>query len=212
MGGNEDTVRTELILVRHGTTESNDNGLLHGRTDVPLAPAGISQARLAARRIAGMGGIDSIYSSPLKRALATAREIGQTTGIDPVIEPGLSEFDFGDLEGLTFDDFQVMHPELYLSMIDPNGFDQSFPNGESRSLLHDRVVQSLNQITSRNGDSRVVVVAHLVVIATALAHLTSGDPHDVVKYLVRNCSITHLELNGRTMASIHSLDDTSHLE
>jgi broad specificity phosphatase PhoE len=205
-------VKTELIFVRHGRTESNERGLLHGRTDIPLATVGVQQAQRVAERLARLGRIDSIYSSPLERAYKTAREIGARTGLDPVILPELSEFDFGDLEGLSFEELQVRHPELYLSMLDPNGFDRPFPNGESRSELHQRVIASLNQITSHNGDGRVVVVAHLVVIAAAVAHLTTGDPHDVIRFLVRNCSVTHLEFSGRPPANVRILDDVSHLE
>lgn len=205
-------MNTELIFVRHGETESNSRGLLHGRTDIPLAPSGRHQATMVARRIAEIGNINSIISSPLERALSTATEIGRSTGVDPIVEPRLTEFDFGDLEGLTFDDLQTKHPELYLSMIDPHGFDRRFPNGESRSALHDRVVAALQRIDVAEANGPVVVVAHLVVIATAVAHLTSGDPHDVIRYLVRNCSVTHLDLNGDTGASIRCLDDVSHLD
>ena len=205
-------MKTELIFIRHGSTTSNSDGVLHGRTDIPLAPLGLGQARRTAQRIASMGHVESMYSSPLQRALSTAREISQVTGVEPVLEPKLSEFDFGDLEGHTFDDLQVKHPELYLSLIDPNGFDQPFPNGESRSELYERVVGALEDITVNHREARVVVVAHLIVIATAIAHLTTGDPHDVVRYLVRNCSISHLELNGNRSADIHAIDDVSHLD
>jgi broad specificity phosphatase PhoE len=211
-GGDGILVKTELIFVRHGSTESNERGLLHGRTDIPLAGTGIQQAKRVAERLAKLGRIDSIYSSPLERAYATAREIGVRTGLNPVIMPELSEFDFGDLEGLSFEELQIRHPELYLSMMDPNEFDRPFPNGESRSELHQRVVASLDQITRHNGDGRVVVVAHLVVIATAVAHLTTGDQHDIIRFLVRNCSVTHLEFSGRPPANVQVLDDVSHLE
>ena len=203
---------SELIFVRHGETESNSNGLLHGRTDIPLAPSGIQQAARVAGRISSLGQVKLIYSSPLKRAYQTAREIGRLTGLEPIVDDRLSEFDFGDLEGLTFDDLQSQHPDLYLSMIDPNGFDRSFPNGESRSHLHDRVVEAIDQICSRDLQGRTVIVAHLVVIATAVAHLTTGDPHDVIRYLVRNCSITQLQLNGQGPADVRLLDDIAHLE
>jgi alpha-ribazole phosphatase len=205
-------VGIELIFVRHGRTESNDRGLLHGRTDIPLAPFGEEQAARVAQRLARFEQINLLYSSPLRRAFETAREIGELTGIPPIVDPRLSEFDFGDLEGLTFDELQRSHPALYLSMIDPSGFDQRFPNGESRRHLHERVVDVVEHITTQNGEGRVVVVAHLVVIATAVAHLTTGDPHDIIRYLVRNCSITHLEINGSQPANVHLLDDVSHLE
>ncbi len=204
-------VKTELIFVRHGTTNSNQNGLLHGRTDIPLGPLGEREATLAARRIAGLGLVDQVVSSPLQRALSTAREIGSAVGITPVTDPRLIEFNFGDLEGVSFDDLQDKHTDLYLSMIDPNGLDQSFPNGESRSELHFRVTDVLQNIVDQNNGGRTVVVAHLIVIATAIAHLATGDPNDAVRYLVSNASISRVVIDGNEAPEVVALNDTEHL-
>lgn len=206
-------VKTELVFVRHGTTNSNQNGLLHGRTDIPLDGVGVREAQLAARRIMELGSIEQVVTSPLQRAMVTAQEIGTVLGIDPVADPRLIEFDFGDLEGVSFDDLQDKHTDLYLSMIDPDGFELPFPNGESRSALHSRVVQTLDQIPGEaSGGGRTVIVAHLIVIATAIAHLTSGDPNDAVRYLVGNASISRLVLDGNGSAELIALNDTTHLQ
>lgn len=205
-------MKTQLIFVRHGETNSNNNGLLHGRTDIPLTSAGEQQASRVGGRLASLTDISSVYTSPLTRALTTAEQIGRQLGVNPTVDERLTEFDFGDLEGLTFDDLQTRYPELYLSIIDPNGFDRSFPNGESRSQLHSRVVDALSNMIERHPGGAVVVVAHLIVIGSAVAHLTTGDPHDIIRYLVRNCSVTHLELNASRSAEIHCLDDIRHLE
>lgn len=205
-------MKTQLIFVRHGVTNSNHDGVLHGKTDIPLSPAGEHQAARVGERLARCTDIKSVYSSPLRRAYHTASRIGRPLGVDPIVDDRLIEFDFGDLEGLTFENLQTDYPELYLSIIDPNGFDRAFPNGESRSQLHDRVVAALGTILEANAGSAVVVVAHLVVIGSAIAHLTTGDPHDIIRFLVRNCSVTHLELNASQRAEIHTLDDIRHLE
>ena len=206
-------VKSELIFVRHGTTNSNQNGLLHGRTDIPLDPSGIREAQLAARRILELGGVEQVVTSPLQRAMVTAHEIGAMLGIDPITDPRLIEFDFGDLEGVSFDDLQDKHTALYLSMIDPDGFELPFPNGESRSALHSRVVETLERIPDETPDGgRTVIVAHLIVIATAIAHLTSGDPNDAIRYLVGNASISRLVLDGNGSAELIELNDTTHLQ
>ena len=64
------TVRhTEVFMVRHGQTDSNVGGLLHGATDVPLNGVGMRQAALVASRIERLEGLGSLHSSPLTRAL-----------------------------------------------------------------------------------------------------------------------------------------------
>src|SRR5919202_5816875 len=89
-----------LFLVRHGETDSNLRGLLHGQADVPLTDRGVAQAGRIAARLAREPGIAALYASPLERAHHTARLIGAAIGREPVLHPGLMEIDFGEVEGL----------------------------------------------------------------------------------------------------------------
>ncbi|MGH2562751.1 MAG: histidine phosphatase family protein, partial [Thermomicrobiales bacterium] len=87
--------------------------LLHGRTDVPLDTLGVRQAHLVAERIAReVGTVDALLSSPLSRALTTARIIGDRLEMAPVIVPGLIEMDFGILEGATIEVIHQDHPDI----------------------------------------------------------------------------------------------------
>lgn len=91
-----------LVLVRHGSTVWNDEGRFTTRTDVELSPAGVEQARAAARALAGIG-IDRVVCSPLRRAHATGEAIAAAApGPPPVtVDERLREIDAGPFEGLT---------------------------------------------------------------------------------------------------------------
>ena len=70
---------TLVLLVRHGTTPTTGK-ILPGRArGLHLAESGKEQARRAAERIAELGSIAAIYSSPLERARETAAPIGGTS-------------------------------------------------------------------------------------------------------------------------------------
>jgi 2,3-bisphosphoglycerate-dependent phosphoglycerate mutase len=79
--------RRPLILMRHGATEPNLQGLrCGGDLDVPLAPVGVTQVRRAAKALQGLGlPIDVIVASDLQRTLASARLVSDTLGGLPVI-------------------------------------------------------------------------------------------------------------------------------
>ena len=79
-----------FYFLRHGETLWNAEGRLCGRTDVALSDTGRQQAQLLARRVQRIL-IDVLYASPLKRALETARIIGQAIGRDPVVDFQLAE-------------------------------------------------------------------------------------------------------------------------
>ena len=62
---------TRLYLIRHGETDANKSGVLMGSTDIPLNDTGRQQAALLRDRINALE-VDSIFASPLTRAVETA--------------------------------------------------------------------------------------------------------------------------------------------
>lgn len=205
-------MKTELLFVRHGETISNIRGVLHGRTDVPLTENGIRQARLVAERLAGLGGIHHLYTSPLLRARVTADTIAQRIALAPRLHDGLRELDFGDLEGCTPQELAERYPALFARLNDLQDPDVAFPNGESRREFHERVERTIRHLVSTHRGERVIVVAHGGVIASGIAQLTGGEPNDWLRYHVLNCSVTHVEVDGDAQASLHCLNDVSHLD
>jgi broad specificity phosphatase PhoE len=89
--------RPEIWLCRHGETEWSRNGRHTSRTDLPLTPEGIEQARQLASRLSDLK-FDLVLTSPLRRAADTAALAGFP---DAIREPAASEWDYGDYEGLT---------------------------------------------------------------------------------------------------------------
>ncbi len=85
-----------IWLVRHGETEWARLKRHTGRTDVPLTEVGRTQAAVIGRRLAGQS-FSLVLTSPLARAADTARLAG--FGDVAIVDPDLSEWDYGELEG-----------------------------------------------------------------------------------------------------------------
>lgn len=67
-----------IYFIRHGESEANQKHICAGHTDVALTPLGIQQARQAGFELLQSGlQIDLLISSPLLRALDTAKEIAK---------------------------------------------------------------------------------------------------------------------------------------
>src|SRR3989338_4033624 len=64
----------KLILVRHGLTEENIKKITQGQTHGKLYPQGIIQAKKVGLKLKDEK-IDVVYSSDLKRAVDTTKEI-----------------------------------------------------------------------------------------------------------------------------------------
>ena len=81
----------KIHLIRHGATDANYKGEYIGcRTDIPLAPEGLTELRMLIQRL---------YSSPMLRCRQTGAVLYPDMEIVPVEE--LKEYDFGSFEGKT---------------------------------------------------------------------------------------------------------------
>lgn len=87
----------KLYLIRHGETVTSGRTYA-GRSDVPLTDHGYAQARDIADRLASES-VSFILTSPLSRAVETARPLAQRLGLTPIATAALMEIDFGDYEG-----------------------------------------------------------------------------------------------------------------
>jgi broad specificity phosphatase PhoE len=97
MGQSGRVTRPEIWLCRHGETEWSLDGRHTSRTDLPLTPAGMEQARRLAPRLSG-GAFDLVLTSPRRRAVDTAVLAGFP---DAIVEPAAEEWDYGEGEGRT---------------------------------------------------------------------------------------------------------------
>jgi probable phosphoglycerate mutase len=84
-----------IALIRHGPTVWNEEGRIQGQLDMPLSDAG--RAKMAA--LSPPRGFETAraYSSPLGRAVETAKLLG----LDPGIDARLIEHNWGRWQGLT---------------------------------------------------------------------------------------------------------------
>jgi len=103
-----------VILVRHGETEWNRLHQIQGsNSDTSLNKTGRQQVESLALRLKKEL-IQAIYSSPLERALDTARAIARYHRLEINPEPDLREFDLGELEGTKIEDLNKSYREILL--------------------------------------------------------------------------------------------------
>ena len=178
---------TLVLLVRHGTTPTTGK-ILPGRArGLHLAESGKEQARRAAERIAELGAIAAIYSSPLERARETAAPIAGALRKPVRIERGLLECDFGDWTGQSLRRL-MKKPEWATVQRAPSMF--RFPDGESFVEMQTRMAGAIDRIRRRHAGKTVVCVSHADPIKALVAHAT-GTPLDLFQRIViSTCSVT----------------------
>ncbi len=88
-----------LYVVSHTEATHHLDNVVGGWHDSELTEKGLADARLIAERLPKDVQIETIYSSSLKRALSTAKEISKTTGAKVLASDNLREMCFGAAEG-----------------------------------------------------------------------------------------------------------------
>ena len=162
-----------VTLVRHGETAWSVSGQHTGRADIPLTPAGEAAAVRLAGRLRGHT-FARVWTSPTQRARRTCELAGFAAAAE--VDPDLSEWDYGEVEGVTSNDYRAKHPGWDL-------FRDGAPGGESVADVAaraDRVVAKLRAagdgvLAFSSGHFLRVVAARWVGADAAFGrHLTLG--------------------------------------
>ena len=198
-----------FYFLRHGEAAWNAEGRLCGSTDVPLSDAGRRQAQLLALRLQPIP-VDALYSSPLQRALETARLIGEAVGREPGVDQRLAELNYGAWEGRTFEEIKRTETALYRAW-DADPANLAPPNGETGVHLIERVTPFLADVAQRHQSGNVVVVCHKTVCRLLACHIMGLPIGEYRRRIpMENAALNIFETvegNWRVVA----LNDTSHL-
>jgi broad specificity phosphatase PhoE len=157
-----------LLLARHGQTEWHSDNRYVSRTDIGLTETGREQASTLARR-AQREKVDLVLSSPLGRALETAKPAAAACDLEPQTDGRLRELDFGDWEGRTLSEIRDEDSESVRRF--EESAEHGFPGGEPLQEGAERVIEVFADISRSHAGGTVLVVAHNTLLRLALCRM-----------------------------------------
>lgn len=206
-----DHLKKSILLVRHGTTRFNETDHLQGLIDNPLNDKGRSEASRLADRLK-TAALDSIFSSPLKRAVETAAIINRLHDLPLTIVPEFSEIDLGEWEGLNYTQVREQFPEIHRRWISDPDF--PIPGGESFTSVCARTQKGLERIMA-DGSKHILIAGHASVNRAILANLLGVSPAAARHFRTGNAALSRLlllENPGQQWAVLDFWNSTSHLK
>ncbi len=105
-----------IVVLRHGETTHNADGIWQGQLDTPLSERGLRQADAVGAAVAALSP-DRIVSSDLSRARLTAESVGRACGIPVVVDPRFREVHAGEWQGLTSAEVARRWPEEHAALV-----------------------------------------------------------------------------------------------
>lgn len=181
-----------FFLLRHGETTWNKNGRVMGRLEVPLNRRGILQAKHIAKIVSHLK-IDAVYTSPLKRALQTAKIVARGIKAPFNIDRELTEVSVGRWEGCDFN--QLVRDKSYHRFI-KSPLTAKVPGGETMRDVQKRGRQVLKRAARKYPRGRLLFVTHGDVIRAILCHHLRLSLGEFRRLRIDNGSLTALEVNG----------------
>ena len=197
-----------LLLVRHGETELRSSERYWGQTDVKLGALGINQAERL-RDLLATERIDAIYSSNLKRASVTAEIIASKHNTAIITCAELGEVNFGEIEGLTFNEVAQRYPEVVKAWIEGNP-ELKYPGGESLGEFIERVSGFARRLRNVAPEQTALIVAHSGSLRLLIGHLLGIGPQHWWRLWLDFASLSIVATNAQGTV-LRSLNNTSHL-
>lgn len=127
-------------------------GICYGRADIPLAASAEQDIQLA---IAALPSFDRVYSSPAQRCTKLADALARRDGCELLLEPALSELDFGEWERLPWSRIPREHSDPWAA----DTWHRAPPGGETEQALWSRVSTWYATAIARPV-ARCAIVAH----------------------------------------------------
>ena len=186
-----------IYIVRHGETAKNREKLLQGRSNAPLNENGIEQCGRVRDFFEDNGiKISRVYSSPLERAVNTAKLIAEDAEI--VCDDRLLEMDYGPYEGTSLE-----HPAPEIIEFFSDFVHNPAPEG-MESLAHvterlGRFIEDVRQYLTdeeTSDDTNVLISTHAIAMKGALEYLTPDSGGAYWSRYIGNCSVYKAEVSG----------------
>jgi probable phosphomutase (TIGR03848 family) len=155
---------TTVLLLRHGRSTANAQGVLAGRNDSELDETGRDQALDLANRLADVP-LDVLVTSPQLRARQTA-QMAAAGRAEAVVDDAFAECDYGDWSGAALSELAT-EPAWEIVQWQPSA--AQFPAGETMAQMAHRATHGVRQLVSAHPQGFVWVVTHGDVIKAIVA-------------------------------------------
>ena len=185
-----------IFIFRHGETDWNLKGLMQGHKDIVLNQNGIEQASTIIPKLIDKE-IEFIYSSDLKRAKQTGEIVSEGLGVDLSFHSELREGNMGIFEG---EKKTIVKSDLFWdikSLNKENFYDYSYPNGETRRELQERLVHFVHSEIIPSGYENVCLSIHGGALRFLLLGLSSNTFFEIP---IPNCVVYQATFNKKKWA------------
>lgn len=201
---------TTIYLVRHAEAQGNAERTFQGHSNGKLTKNGEQQLEYLKKRFRKIA-LHAVYSSPLRRAVATAKAVNYHAELPLLIDPSLMEICGGAFEGHKFDEIPELFPTEWETWEnEPHKF--VAPGGESMRHCFERMKHAVSEIVHANMGYSVAIISHGCALRNYLCHITD-TPFEMLEEIAwgDNTCVSRIDFDDRFHPKVVYLNDVSHL-
>jgi broad specificity phosphatase PhoE len=146
----------QIVLIRPGATDYDEQGRILGTLDIPLSEQGIRDAERIRDEVRPLQ-ISAIYSAPGQSACQTATVIGDGLGLKIKKIDNLRNIDHGLWQGMLIEDVKRKQPKVYRQWQEQPGIICP-PEGEMLSAARERVQTALSKILKKHKEGAIALI------------------------------------------------------
>ena len=194
----------ELVLVRHALPVRIDATPDGRPADPGLAERGHEQAARVLHALEH-DHVAAVYTSPAARPPETAAPLAGALGLEPVVEPGIAEFDADETSYVPVEELRaandprwqaLVRGDLSQTTVDPVAF-------------RNRVVAAVEGIIARHPGERVVLFTHSGTVNAYCGHVL-GQPR-ALWFAPDYASVSRIGAARDGRRGVVSLNETTHV-
>jgi len=198
-----------IYFLRHGETTASQTGGYCGTLDPDLTPEGYQMAGDFADAYKSLPWT-AVFSSPLRRAVATAKPLCKAIGLPMQLKEGLKEIAYGQWEGKTPEEVNSEFHDDYVRWLADPGWNA--PTGGQKGVdIARRSSLVLEEIEQAYRTGNVLVVSHKAttrIMLCSLLGIDVGRFRDRINMPVGSISIIEMAVHGPLL---HMIGDRAYL-
>jgi len=167
----------KIKFLRHYKTKLNNKTFLGQGRDPNIIKRNIQNSEKMV--------VDKIYSSPMRRCIDTAKILCNINDI--IIDDRLSEFNYGQAEGLSYNELKEKFP--YMIEEWSKNKDPKFPSGENTINVFNRLTSFLNDLKkdlTNNNYKSVCIITHNGILRCMIGHSFNFKIHNWHKINIKH--------------------------
>lgn len=173
--------------MRHGEPEVSVRGRCYGSLDIGLSLEGGHQIGAVAEMLSREP-FAAMYTSPRLHCKQSAEILAAVRGCPVDIMEALSEINFGEFEGYTYEDIETRYPGLYREWME-HPTEIHFLGGESLDAMWTRVTEAGSELRVRHPGESIALVTHGGVIRILIAETLAVPRNNIFRIAQRYAAV-----------------------